>query len=46
MMVGLDAIVASGESLKAQELQNTNIKNIKYLKHGARSFIELYSVVV
>ena len=37
---------ASGESLKAQELQNTNIRNIKCVNNGARLFIELYSVVV
>jgi hypothetical protein len=34
---------ASGESLQAQELQNTNIKNIKSVNNGARLFIELYS---
>ena len=37
---------ASDESLQAQELQNTNIKNIKSVNNGARLFIELYSAVV
>ena len=37
---------ASGESLQAQELPNTNIKNIKSVNNGARLFIELYSAAV
>ena len=37
---------AYGESLKAQELNNTNIRNIKCVNNGASLFIELYSVVV
>ena len=36
---------ASGESLKAQELQNTNIRNIKCVNNGARLFIELDTLI-